>query len=56
MDGLRGAADQMRFDAATVFVVARLMLKLRQVEIRAEFTIDPRKQIQVKCRRHTQRI
>src|SRR3974390_1888147 len=53
---LRSERAQMHFDALCLAVVNRLMLKPAQIKIRAELPVDPRQQIAVERRRHSQGI
>ena len=55
-DLLALAADQMHFDAPALFVVKCLMTKCVEIEIRAEFAVEARQEIQVELRRHAGRI
>src|SRR6516164_2367970 len=55
-DFLRPERAQVHFDALCLAVVNRLMLKPAQIKIRAELPVDPRQQIAVERRRHSQGI
>src|SRR5205085_2347303 len=50
--GLIDFTDQIKFDASFGWVVGRVMLPVREIEITAEFAIDPREQVFVELRGH----
>src|SRR5262245_35151947 len=47
---------QMHFNALLALVVARLVLKVVQLERSAQYTIDASKQVQVECGGQSQRV
>jgi len=51
-DGLRAMAQQMHLDRGFRIVPAGLVLKRLNHEVRAEFSIDPREQIEIELRGH----
>ena len=51
--GLRDDTDEIGFDALGLTVVDRAMAKLLQIEVAAEFAIEPRQQIQGESRGDT---